>query len=272
MLVFIVRLREIFEHRNTTPQQSLVNDIALPFHVDLVEDGGIEYMEYLKRRAKVVEGRTQDMISEQANGSGEDGGDMGLLGVTAIEIHENIGNHIHARIVTLPKGTNRFQELLAHGSTLDGAGTGNIIEGDAHEILGDEGENRRAYVFSEPTLLKLFDPLVELKSSLLEDNLVGVSVELLEGQLAGVSVVDIAEGISKLFPAFLEVIRVCGTRHGLYKDSRKLATESQREGERERESQGEQLSVCVSLCVCECVHDIPFAGGEYVRHGHLPDL
>ena len=110
------------------------------------------------------------MISEQTDGGGEDGRHVGLLSITAVEIHKNVGNHVHARVVTLPKGTDGFQELLAHGSTLDGAGTGNIFEGDAHKVLGDKAENGRPYVFGEPTLFKLLNPLVELKSTSQQSN------------------------------------------------------------------------------------------------------
>ena len=106
---------------------------------------------------------------------------MSFLGKPAVEIHQNIGDHIHAHIVTLPKGADSFEELFAHGAALDHARAGNIVEDDADKVLGDQGEDGRSYLLGEPTFFELLDPLVKLETGFLKDYLIGVSVKLLKG-------------------------------------------------------------------------------------------
>ncbi len=59
----------------------------------------------------------------------------------AVEVHEDVGHHVHGHVVHLPRLLDAPEEGFAGGTALVGRGAGHLVERDGHEALGDQLED-----------------------------------------------------------------------------------------------------------------------------------
>ena len=89
------------QHPRDALDHVVVDDVAVPLHVDQVEDDRVQDVEYCLSRIR-PKGTVQDIIAVQADAGGVDGRTARVLCVTSVEVHENVGDHVHRRIVVIP--------------------------------------------------------------------------------------------------------------------------------------------------------------------------